>query len=286
MSRLRGTFAASLTPLRDGGEALDEAAIGPLVDFLVAGGIDGMLALGTTGEGILLAEDERRRAGAAFVAAARGRVPVIVHCGAQTTGETARLAAHAAEAGAAAVAVISPPYFALDERELLAHLAAAAGACAPLPFFVYEFAARSGYAVPAGVIARLREAAPNLAGLKVSDAAWEQFEPYLIEGLDIFVGPEALIQRGLERGAVGAVSGLAASFPELVARVVAEPSAAGADELGRLRAAVQRFPFHAAQKHIVGARGVPIREDVRAPLRGLDAGERAALGELIAGVSA
>ena len=66
--------------------------------------------------------------------------------------------------------MIAPPYFALDEASQLEHFAAAAAACAPLPFYVYEFAITSGYAVPPAVVERLRERAPNLAGMKVSDA--------------------------------------------------------------------------------------------------------------------
>ena len=274
MADLKGAFAASVTPLREGGDALDEEAFGPLVDFLAAGGMDGLLALGTTGEGILLSTEERRGAAERFLEAAAGKLAVIVHCGAQTTAETVELAAHAAEAGADGVAVIGPPYFALDERALFEHFAAAAHASAPLPFFLYEFAARSGYQVSPPVIGRLRERAPNLTGLKVSDTPWERFEPYLIEGLDVFVGPEALIHRGLEGGAIGAVSGLAAAFPEVVARLVADPTEQGAAEVGRLREAVQRFPFHAALKLVLALRGVPVREDVRAPLRTLDADER------------
>ena len=76
------------------------------------------------------------------------------HCGAQTTADTVALAAHAAEAGADAVAVIGPPYFQLDERALLEHFTAAAAACAPLPFYVYEFERASGYAVPLPVLDR------------------------------------------------------------------------------------------------------------------------------------
>jgi dihydrodipicolinate synthase/N-acetylneuraminate lyase len=266
-----------VTPLRDDGAALDEDAFGPLVDFLVSGGMSGALALGTTGEGILLSASERRRAAELFLGAAAKRIAVIVHCGAQTTLETTALAAHAAEAGADAVAVIGPPYFALDEQALLEHFAAAAAACAPLPFYLYEFAARSGYAVPVAVIARLRERASNLAGLKVSDAPWERFEPYLLEGLDVFVGPEALIERGLARGAVGAVSGLASAFPEVVARAVGDQSEESTATAGRLRDEVQRFPLHAALKHVLGRRGVPVRMDVRRPLRVLDDAERRAL---------
>ena len=269
---LRGALAAAVTPLADG--RLDEAAFEPYVDFLADGGLDGLLALGTTGEGLLFSVEERSRAVELFVAASRGRLQVAAHCGAQTTANTVALAEHAAGAGVDAVAVIGPPYFQLDERALLDHFAAAAAACAPLPFYVYEFERASGYAVPLTVLHALRERATNLVGLKVSDAPFERFRPYLVEGLDVFVGPEALIHDGIAAGAVGAVSGLAAAFPERVAAVVREPTEAGAIALGELRAAVELCPRHAALKFILGERGVPVREDVRRPLRQLSDGER------------
>jgi dihydrodipicolinate synthase/N-acetylneuraminate lyase len=269
---LRGALAAALTPLD--GDRLDESAFGPYVDFLAAGGLDGLLALGTTGEGLLFGVEERKRAIELFVTAADGRLQVATHCGAQTTADTVVLAAHAAEAGVDAVAVIGPPYFQLDERSLLDHFEAAAVACAPLPFYVYEFERASGYAVPVPVLLELRERVPNLAGLKVSDAPFDKFSPYLVEGLDVLVGPEALIFDGIRAGAVGAVSGLASAYPDKVAAVVQAPSEAGAIELGELRAAVERFPRHAALKFVLGLRGVPVREDVRRPLRQLSDGER------------
>jgi dihydrodipicolinate synthase/N-acetylneuraminate lyase len=271
---LRGALAAALTPLRDAGEALDEAAIGPYVDFLAAGGVDGLLALGTTGEGFLLPLEQRRRAAHLFVEASAGRLRVAVHCGAQSTWDTVELSAHAAEVGADAVAVMAPPYFPLDDAEVLAHFAAAARAAAPTPFYVYEFAARSGYAVPVSVLEQLRDAAPNFRGLKVSDTPWERFAPYLLEGLDIFVGPEALIAQGLAGGAVGAVSALASAFPERVARAVRNP---GGADLGPVRIALERFPMQAAAKLVVARRGVPIGPDVRRPLRMLTDAERTEL---------
>ncbi len=197
---LRGAFAAALTPLRDGGRALDEAVFEPYAAFLRDAGIDGILALGTTGESLLLSAAERRRVTELYVGAG------------------------------------------------------------PLP-----------------VLARLREAAPNLAGLKVSDSPWERFSPYLVEGLDVFVGPEALIGEGMAAGAVGAVSALASAFPERVVEAVRAGTS-----LAELRASIERFPRHAALKAIVAARGVPIREDVRAPLRGLTDEERRDVLTLVA----
>jgi dihydrodipicolinate synthase/N-acetylneuraminate lyase len=262
---LRGRLAAAVTPLRDGGAALDEDAFSPYVDFLATGGLDGILALGTTGEGILLSTGERKRAAELYIEAGLGRLQVAVHCGAQTTADTVELARHAAGAGADAVAVIGPPYFAYDEEALYRHFAAAAEAAAPLPFYLYEFKARAGYSIPLSVIERLGE---RVAGIKVSNRPFEAVEPYLIDGLDVFIGAESLVESGLERGAAGSVSGLAAAFPE-----------GGSPER---RAALERFPFHAALKTVIGLRGVPVRPDVRAPLRTLTADERAELERWLA----
>ena len=68
---LRGALAAAVTPLRDG--AFDGAAVSPYLDFLAGHGVDGVLALGTTGEGVLFSPDERREIAAAFVEAAATR---------------------------------------------------------------------------------------------------------------------------------------------------------------------------------------------------------------------
>jgi dihydrodipicolinate synthase/N-acetylneuraminate lyase len=268
---ISGTIAAAVTPLRDAGARLDEDALASLLEFYVAGGIEGLLVLGTTGEGILLGHRERCRVAELAVAGA-GALRVIVHGGAQTTAATCALAAHAAEAGADAVAVIAPPYFAFAEVELLEHFAAAAKACAPLPFYLYEYAERSGYAVPIAVVERLRERAPNLAGMKVSDAPFERVAPYLATGLDVFIGAEGVVRQGLHNGAVGAVSGVAAAFPETVAALVREPTAERTALVQSLRAALSAHPFQASVKAALGWRGVPVRPDVRAPLRPLPAG--------------
>jgi dihydrodipicolinate synthase/N-acetylneuraminate lyase len=281
---LRGALAATVSPLCEGGSALDEAAFGTLVDFLHHGGVDGVLAFGTNGEGILLSVAERKRGLRLFVEAAAGRLQVAAHCGAQTTADTVELAADAAEGGAEAVAVIAPPYFLLDEGAQHAHFAAAARACAPLPFYVYEFARTSGYPIAVDVLLRLQDDAPNFVGLKVSDTPWDAFERYLLPGLDVFVGPESLIYRGLRNGAVGAVSALASAFPAEVAAVVREPTETAGARLGELRAAVDTFPRQAALKRIVAAKGVPISSSVRAPLRDLTLDEATRLDAWLAGL--
>lgn len=269
------TIAAALTPLTEGGEHLDLDAFEPYLFFLKDAGIDGILSLGTTGEGINLAPAERKEALERFLA---GPLPVIAHCGAQTTAQTVDLCTHAARAGAHGVAVIAPPYFVLDEDALLAHFVAAARACAPVPFYAYELRAASGYAIPPRVVERLRDEVDNLRGMKVSDAPFDQVQPYLFEGLDVFVGAEALIGAGLAAGAAGAVSGLASAFPEAVVEAVHTGDSTAA---GELRAHVERFPRHAALKEAARARGVPMRADVRPPLRALTDAERESLLQVV-----
>lgn len=259
-------IVAAATPLRERGNALDEAAIEPMVAFLEGHGADGVFCCGTTGEGILLGMDERRRAGRAFRAAVEGRL--LVHAGAQTTADTVALAADAAELGADGVAVIPPPYFPLDAAALTDHLVAAAAACAPLPFFIYVFTRRSGYPLPTAVIGAVADRTPNLAGLKVSESPLADVLPYLGLGLPVLVGSEPLIVPALAAGATGTVSGLAAAFPDVVRAVLDAPDASGEARLEALRGAMEgSAPFVPSVKHVLGRRGIPVGPEVRAPLQ-------------------
>jgi N-acetylneuraminate lyase len=233
-----------------------------------------VLACGTTGEGVLLDVAERRAVTESFVSHAPEGFAVAVHAGAQTSRDTIALAAHAREAGAGAVAVIAPPYFPLDDDELTRHLVSAANAADPLPFYVYEFAGRSGYSIPPAVVTRVRGDAPNVVGMKVSDVPLRAVEPYLGLGLDVFIGSEPLVLDGLAAGAVGSVSGLAAAFPEIATALVQERSADAHEQVCRLRDELAGTPFHAALKQVLVARDVLVTPDVRPPLRALTDAER------------
>ena len=281
MDPLHGAIAAAVTPLGDGGRSLDLDSVAPLVEFLSERGIDGVLACGTTGEGVLLAADERRRVTERFLEDRPSGFQVAVHAGAQTTADTVALATHARDFGADAVAVIAPPYFPLGSRELFEHFRAAAAACEPLPFYVYEFAARSGYAIPVDVVQLLRKEQDNVVGMKVSDTPFDAIEPYLEEaGMDVFVGSEPLVRAAMERGAVGAVSGLASAWPETVAALVHDHSPEAHLRVTELRQRLEGIPFHAALKQVLVDRRVIRHGDVRPPLRGLTLEERTAVSAL------
>ncbi len=271
--KLHGAIAAAVTPLRDGGRSLDEASVAPLIRFLADGGMDGVLTCGTTGEGVLLSLAERRRMTDLCLDARPPGFAVAVHAGAQTTQDTVELSSHAREAGADAVAVIAPPYFPLDEQELFDHFRRAAGACDPLPFYIYEFIGRSGYPVPIPVIARLRDEVPNLAGLKVSDTPFEAVKPYLLDGLDVFIGFEPLVLEGLAAGA-------ASAWPEITAELVHQKSETADARVKALRDALHNLSLPAVAKQVLVEKGVLDHANVRAPLRGLTDEERVRIARL------
>ena len=270
-------IVAAATPLTEGAERPDLEAIGPMVEYLERHGADGVFCCGTTGEGVLLSVEERRAVASAFRESLRTRL--LVHCGAQTTADTVALVAHAAEIGADGVGVIPPSYYALDEAALEEHLVAAAHACAPLPFFIYAFAARSGYAVPVEVVSRVRERAENLAGMKCSDTPFERVAPYLALGLPVYVGSEPLVPEALRHGAAGAVSGMAAALPDVVRQAMDRPDDEAERRLGEVRQALERQPFIASVKHILRRRGVPVLPVVRGPQRWLTDDEARRLDE-------
>lgn len=277
----RPLVVAAVTPLSDDGSNIDLDAIDPYTAFLESHGADGAFVCGTTGEGILLTLEERRSVAAAFRKSLSGTL--IVHAGAQTTADTCFLAEHARVIGADAVAVIPPPYFPLDADALTAHFVAAARAAAPLPFFCYAFTARSGYPLPVEVIHRIADAVDNLAGLKVSESPFERVEPYLELDLPVLIGNEPLIPDGVARGAIGAVSGMAAAFPDVVRAALDAPDDGAAARLRELRGVMEKSgQFIAAAKHVIRLRGVPVGGGMRAPLRALRTDEKPALESSVA----
>ena len=269
---LTGVVAAAVTPLRDHGRQIDLAAVAHLVDFYVAAGISGVFAGGTTGEGVLLSTRERMTLTEGFVGAAHGRLAVAAHAGALTTFEAVALAGHARDCGVDAVAAIGPYYYPYDDDELFAHFHAIATACAPVPFYLYEFRDRTGYAISEKVVRMLTELEPNLVGIKVSDRSLEDVGRYMLPELDVFVGTEALIPEALAIGAVGAVSGLASALPDPVMRIFS--GLESASRATSLREALSSFPLQAALKTALVAQGVLEDASVRAPLRGLRDDER------------
>jgi len=209
MLRLTGMVAAVFTPMRpDGSLHLDP--VGPIVDHLVGEGVGGLFACGSTGEGPSLSTEERLATAAAYVEAAAGRLPVVVHVGHTSLAEARTLAAHAQQIGASAVAAVAPYYFRPSSVENLVDCLAEITAAAPeLPFYYYHIPGLTG--VRLDMLELLRQAAerlPTLAGIKYTDATVDEFQTLLDfqDGrFDVLFGRDEMLLSGLAAGAGGAI---------------------------------------------------------------------------------
>ena len=218
---------------------VDDEANTRHIDWLITKGVQGIFALGTTGEFTSLSPDERRAFAALAVRAARGRVPVLVGCSSPWTDEAIAYARHAEEAGAGGVVAVLPYYWIPSERSIHEHyrlLAEGTG----LPVYIYNFPALTGCSIPPHLVARLAAGHANIAGLKdtVDSVAHIQESIALVKpsrpDFSVLAGMDYHLLNTLLLGGDGGVPGTANFAPEPFVRLYADVTA------GRLEAAAGR----------------------------------------------
>lgn len=232
--KIRGVIVPLLTPF-DAHGALDAPATRRLVDFLIERGVKGLFPVGTTGEMPLLSLEERRQLAEDVVQAANGRVPVIIHTGAITTQQTIDLTVHAQANGADAAAMIPPFYYRYDDEAIFRHFARVAERVPDFPLYLYDNPAVTNNTITFGVIKRLAELFPNIAGLKDSSGSLATLSASRqLRGGDFntATGQDGLMLAGAAMGVDACVSGNANVVPELV---VALQKAAADGDLPRAR---------------------------------------------------
>lgn len=158
----KGVLPALVTPFRDG--AVDEDAFVRLVERQIAGGVHGLVPVGTTGETATLSHDEHRRVVELCIKTAAGRVPVVAGAGSNSTAEAIELVRHAKTVGADAALVVTPYYNRPSQEGLYAHYAAI-NAAVQLPVLVYNVPGRTSVDISNDTLARLAKL-PNIVGIK------------------------------------------------------------------------------------------------------------------------
>jgi len=158
----RGVLPALVTPFRDA--AFDEPAFVRLVERQIAGGVHGLVPVGTTGETATLSHDEHRRVVELCVKTAAGRVPVVAGAGSNSTEEAIELVRHAKAVGADAALVVTPYYNRPSQEGLYAHYRAINDAV-ELPVIIYNVPSRTSIDISNDTLARLAKL-PNMAGVK------------------------------------------------------------------------------------------------------------------------
>ncbi|HEY0195551.1 MAG TPA: 4-hydroxy-tetrahydrodipicolinate synthase [Kofleriaceae bacterium] len=159
---IEGCLTALVTPFRDG--KVDFDGLAKLVDWQIEQGVDGIVAVGTTGESATLAVDEHVAVISAIVKAARGRVPVVAGAGGNATSEALELTHASEEAGADALLQVTPYYNRPSQEGLFRHFEAVAKAT-KLPIVLYNVPTRTGCDLLTDTVVRLVEI-DNIVAIK------------------------------------------------------------------------------------------------------------------------
>ena len=216
---IRGLGTAIVTPFHND-ESIDHASLKKLVEAQIAGGVDFLVACGTTGETSTLSEDEIDDVIATVIAAANGRVPVIAGCTHNSTREAVRRAKHIAKIdGLSGILTANPYYNKPNQQGQYLHFKAIAEAVAPLPVILYNIQGRTAANLEPATVVKLT-ALPNVIGIKESSGNLAQINELLATApasFSVFSGDDYLALPVIAGGGVGLISVTSNAAPKLVA---------------------------------------------------------------------
>lgn len=254
----------------DKDERIDEKKQRAQVDYVINGGVSGILAFGSNGEFYVIEEDEMERGLKIMVDQAKGRVPVYFGIGAISTKKCCRLAQMAAANGAAGISVLQPMFIKPTNAELFLHFKTIAESVPETPVLLYNNPGRVGYSMNADLVDKLAHSVPNIVGMKDTSGDMTLTSEFIRRtrdrGFKVFSGKDTLLYAGLCHGAVGGVCTAANFMPELITDVYNKFMAG--DLKGSLEAQFKLNPVRLS----MDAATFPVAAKDMAKMRGIDAG--------------
>lgn len=215
-----GTHTALVTPFRD--HAFDAEAFRRLIDGQIAGGVEGIVPVGTTGESPTLTHEEHAEVIRVAVEAAKGRCLVIAGTGSNSTTEAIDLTVEAEKLGADAALLVAPYYNKPSQEGLYRHFRAIAEAV-KIPLVLYSIPGRCGIEIGVETVVRLAKDCANITSIKEAGGTVErvnQLRNALPESFEILSGDDSLTLPFLSAGAVGVISVASNYIPKEVADMV------------------------------------------------------------------
>lgn len=273
--KLAGIITATVTPLTKDGQ-ISVQGLSKLTHFLIEKGIHGLFPCGSTGEGVLLTTEERKKVAEITVKETAGRIPVVIHTGSIQLPEAIELTAHARDIGGDGAALVPPYYFTVDDRTIFQFYSTIAERIPGFPLYVYNIPPNVKNAVSPTVLFQLQSKYPNIIGLKDSSMDFMNFISFklaLPNDFCILMGNDAQIYSSLLMGARGAVAATSTAFPEPVVEIYENLKAGNRDKalkaqelVARLRAVLRSYTPIAAYKKALEFRGIQAGPP-RLPLR-------------------
>jgi|LSQX01.1.fsa_nt_gb 4-hydroxy-tetrahydrodipicolinate synthase len=242
----RGIITPIITPFTREGR-INEPVLRQIIDFLVGGGIHGILPLGTTGEFYGVDEDDYRRILEITVEQTNGRVPVYAGANHITTRGTIKLIKIAEKTGVDAITVLTPMFISQTQEELYMFFKTVAESTG-LPVVMYNNKPKTNVTIEPETVARLA-AIENIVGIKDSTGDFTNTAEYIrltrhMDRFSVLIGRDTLIHAALCYGASGAIASCANVAPRLTADIY-DKYVAG-DIMGSLEAQFKLAPLRLA----------------------------------------
>jgi 4-hydroxy-tetrahydrodipicolinate synthase len=292
--QLEGVYSVLPTPFSPAGD-LDDESLRRVVELFIRAGVNGVTALGVTGEVARLDDRERHHVLDTVLAQVNGRIGVVAGTSAEGTRTCIQHSRRAREAGATAVMVSPPRMPKLNSDAVVRHYLALAEAV-DIEIVVQDYPPISGYSMEPVLLARIAREIPRARTIKLEDPPTPFKTSRILEkaeGMDLRIfgglGGVFLLEE-LLAGATGAMTGFA--FPEILVEIVRLFRAGRVDEAADVfyRAVpLMRFEFQegigmAIRKEVLHRRGALASPATRAPAAQLDGSTREALDRVMAWV--
>jgi len=260
----------------DENERIDEERMRRHVNFVIDGGVHGILAFGSNGEFYMVDEDEMKRGLQIILDETKGRVPVYFGMGSIKTRKCNELARMAAECGADGISVLQPMFLKPTEEELFRHFRSIAEAVPGIPVLLYNNPGRVGYSLTTSLVMRLSSDVENIVGIKDSSGDMTLTSEFVRltktdkKDFKVFGGKDTLIYGALAHGADGAIATTANMFPDLVVSIYdtymagdLKGSLEAQFRLNPLRLSMDRASFPVATKDMANMIGLDVGEPYR-----------------------
>jgi len=242
---LKGIITPMLTPMNPD-ESINFDELDNQIERLLAGGVHGIFAFGTNGEGYILSEEEKIQVLEATIAKVNGRVPVYAGTGCISTADTIRMSKKAQELGADVLSIITPSFALASQKELYDHYVEVAKHV-DIPIVLYNIPARTGNKLLPETVEKLAKDVDLIMGVKDSSGDWDNLQAYinLTKDLDkdfcVLSGNDSLILSCLEAGGTGAIAGCSNVYPEVLSSIYELFKAGKLDEAKKAQDSIASF---------------------------------------------
>jgi 4-hydroxy-tetrahydrodipicolinate synthase len=221
MKKFRGTGVAIITPFKND-SSIDFAALGRVINHVIDGGVNYIVALGTTGESVTLTKDEKKAVVSYAVDIIDKRVPLVIGIGGNNTQEVINCIRHSDLTGVEGILSVAPYYNKPSQKGLFEHFKAIA-TCSPLPVILYNVPGRTCSNISSDTCLELARECENIVGIKEASGDISQIMRIIKgkpENFSVISGDDTMIIPIIASGGAGVISVLANAFPAQTSELV------------------------------------------------------------------